>query len=412
MKPKSVRIASRILCLFVAIPALAQTASVRGASRDAQGAPIVGAQVEWRNQDTGRVYAISTNKNGEYFSPGIDPGNYTVTLNKDGKVLYSQKDIHVGIEELTLDIELKQIEQQNIQAAATNQGFSAEEIRKQQEEQANIARYNSKIKVINEKLKAAGDMMGAQPPRFDQAIAILTEVTQIAPDQDAVWYRLGVAHLKSANAQADDTEKTQHSTEAYNDLEKAIDLFKQRKRQGPPENSSKPPCSINGVCTHVEPVKAGEISDDHRLAVYYSNLGDAAARLGKNDEALKDFQQAAQLDLADAGTYYFDLGIILRNTAKSPDERKHAVEAFDKAIAADPDKAVAYYLKGEVLFGMVTTDSEGKIIPPPGAAEALEKYLELQPNGPYAEPAKSFLAALNNNVENSYGAKKDANKKK
>lgn len=284
--------------------------------------------------------------------------------------------------------------------------------KERQEEQANSQKINANLKAVNDKLKAAGDMMHAQPPRYDQAIAILTEATQIAPDQDAVWYRLGVAHLKSADAQADAVEKTKRSTEAYNDLEKAIDLFKQRKSQAPKENSSNLPCTVNGVCKHVEVRTTGEISDSHQLAVYYSNLGDAATQLGNHAEAVKDFQQAAQLDPADAGTYYFDLGIILRNAAKSTDERKQAVEAFDKAIAADPNKATAYYLKGEVLFGMVTTDGEGKITPPVGAVEALEKYLELQPNGPYAGPAKSFLAALGTTVESNDGVKDGAIHKK
>jgi len=261
--------------------------------------------------------------------------------------------------------------------------------------EVNIEKYKTNIKLVDEKLKAAGDMMHAQPPNYRQAIAILTEASQMAPDQDAVWYRLGVAYLGSANAQGDGAEKTRCYTEAYSDLKKAIDLSIQRKSQELQDISSKAPCNVEGVCTHVEHVKGGAISDNYKLAVYYSNLGDAAAKLGKSDEAIKDFQHSTQLDPADAGTYYFNEGIILRNAAKSMAERKQAAEAFDQAIAADPNKAADYYLKGEVLFGMATADSEGKVIPPPGAVEALQKYLQLEPNGPYADRAKSFLAALN-----------------
>jgi tetratricopeptide (TPR) repeat protein len=264
---------------------------------------------------------------------------------------------------------------------------------------------NVNIAAVDEKLKTAAEMMHAQPPNYDQAIATLTETTQMAPDQDGVWYRLGVAYLEWANAQTDPAEKTKCNAEAYHDLEKAIEVHGQRKTQERQENF-KPVCNVEGVCKHDVPVNVGDISDNHKLAVYYSNLGDAAARLGKNEEASKDFQQAAQFDPADAGTYYFDLGIILRNTAKTVDERKLAVEAFDKAIAADPNKAADYYLKGEVLFAMVTTDSEGKILPPPGTIEALQKYLALQPNGPYAQQAKSFLAALNTTNSSDNGSSK------
>lgn len=253
---------------------------------------------------------------------------------------------------------------------------------------------NADVEALDQKLKSAADMMGAQPPNFDQAITLLTEATKIAPNQDAVWYRRGVAFLQSAKAQSDAAESSRRTTEAYNDLAKAIDIYKQRNTRQPKEDSSKAPCNVEGVCTHVEQVKAGAISNQHKIAVYYSNLGDAAARLGKSDEASQDFKQAAQLDPADAATYYFDLGIILRNKAKTLNERRAAVEAFDKSIAADPNKAAAYYLKGELLIGMATTDSEGKVIAPPGTAEALQKFLELQPDGPRAEQAKSFLAVL------------------
>jgi hypothetical protein len=40
--------------------------------------------------------------------------------------------------------------------------------------------------------------------------------------------------------------------------------------------------------------------------------------------------------------------------------------------------------------------------------EALEKYLQLQPNGPNAEAAKSLLALLGSSLQTTY----DADKKK
>ena len=66
--------------------------------------------------------------------------------------------------------------------------------------------------------------------------------------------------------------------------------------------------------------------------------------------------------------------------------------AFDKSIAADPNKAEAYYQKGVNLINKATTDPKtGKVIPAPGTAEALNKYLELQPTGQFADGAKSML---------------------
>ncbi len=80
--------------------------------------------------------------------------------------------------------------------------------------------------------------------------------------------------------------------------------------------------------------------------------------------------------------------------------------AFDKSIAADPTKADAYYQKGVNLINKATTDKSGKVIPAPGTAEALNKYLELQPTGQFAEGAKGMLQYIGSSIETSYGAKK------
>ncbi len=82
------------------------------------------------------------------------------------------------------------------------------------------------------------------------------------------------------------------------------------------------------------------------------------------------------------------------------------MDAFDKAIAADPKNADAYYLKGSNLIGLAKTDSSNKVIAPPGTAEAFQKYLELQPNGPHAADAKSMLALVGSTLETTYGKKK------
>ena len=78
--------------------------------------------------------------------------------------------------------------------------------------------------------------------------------------------------------------------------------------------------------------------------------------------------------------YYYNLGAVLTNTGKLDD----AMQAFDKAIAADPNRADAYYQKGIILLGKAKIEGD-KTVAPPGTAEAFNKYLELQPTGQYAE---------------------------
>ncbi len=87
------------------------------------------------------------------------------------------------------------------------------------------------------------------------------------------------------------------------------------------------------------------------------------------------------------------------------------IAAFNKVIAADPNRADAYYWKGVNLIAKETMDKDNKVIAPPGTAEAFQKYLELQPTGTYAEGAKGMLASIGASVETSYGTRKKPVKK-
>jgi hypothetical protein len=92
---------------------------------------------------------------------------------------------------------------------------------------------------------------------------------------------------------------------------------------------------------------------------------------------------------------------------KSRRQTDATIAAADKAIAADPTKAIAYYLKGQALISKATVDPKTqKIVAPPGTAEAYNKYLELQPNGPMAPEAKSILAEIGEKVNTKYSAGK------
>jgi tetratricopeptide (TPR) repeat protein len=388
-----------VLCAALATPVLAQTGAlgtVKGVCKDDQGNPIADAQVVWHNDDNGRIYKLKTNKKGEYFSLGIEPGTYTITLTKDGKQLFTQSKEKVEVEEKQFDIDIKQQEKEQIQATAKQQGMTAEQVQQKLAEQKKVEQYNAGIKEVNEKLKAANTALQAQPPNYDSAIASLNEATQMVPNEDLVWYRLGAAYLDSTKALTDPAEKLKRNTEAYNDIKKAIDLKKNGPTPGAAPATKKPEETA---------------ADNARMAAYYDNLGGAAARLGKAEEAEDAYKQAAQLDPAHAANYYFNLGVVLHNTAKDADGKKQAAAAFDKAIAADPNKADAYYLKGTDLISLATADSSGKLSAPEGTAEAFQKYLALQPNGAHAEEAKQMLAALNANVETGYGKKATAKKK-
>ena len=401
---KRLTLLSVLLAMFsfaAVMPAFSQAGAlgtVKGVVKDDQGTPIPDAQVVWHNDDNGRVYKLKTNKKGEYFSLGIEPGKYTVTATtKEGKQVFSRSNENVQVEEHELNIDVQAEKQQQIKDTAKQTGLTPEQIQQKLEEQKKVESYNANIKQVNEKLRTANTDLAAQPPNYDGAIASLNEATQMAPNEGLVWFRLGSVYLDSAAHQTDPSEKTKRTTEAYNDLKKAIDLDKGSEQQNATGQPAKKPEEV--------------ATDKARSAAYYSNFGSAAARMGKGDEAVDAYKKAIELDPPHAASYYFNLGVVLHNTAKDADQRKQAMDAFDKAIAADPNKADAYYLKGTDGIALATQDSSGKLIPPPGTAEAFQKYLELQPNGSHAEECKQMLAALNATVETGFGKKSTPKKK-
>lgn len=125
------------------------------------------------------------------------------------------------------------------------------------------------------------------------------------------------------------------------------------------------------------------------MALMYTNQGNAYVKLKRNDEAIKAYTQAAQLSDHPA-TAWFNLCAIQYNLG----QMDGALAACDKAIAADPAKADAYFIKGSVLVSNSSVDSAGKTVAPAGTVEALQKYLALAPDGPHAADVKQMLDFL------------------
>ncbi|MFZ3264659.1 MAG: tetratricopeptide repeat protein [Terriglobales bacterium] len=353
------------------------TGSVKGVCRDVDGKPIAGAAVEWVGVETGHSYTLKTNNKGEYFSLGIVPGKYNLKLTKDGKQLWSINGIPVGLDEVDQDIDLKKEQVK----AAEGQGKTPEQIKADEEQRAKASKEQTTVTSLNAKLREASADSSAG--NYDQAIATLNEANAIDSTRDPVWAQLADAYRLSAPKQADLDQKKQRYEMAAADYQKAIDLRKASEQaQKDPKNSD-------------------------IMASLYNNMGEAYSKENKIDEAIAAYNQAAQAYPANAAVYYFNEGAVLTNSGKVDD----AIVAFDKVIAADPNKALAYYWKGINLIGKETTDKNNKVVDPPGTAEAFQKYLELDPNGPMAPTAKLMLDHIGSTIETSFGTKKKAVKK-
>jgi tetratricopeptide (TPR) repeat protein len=348
--------------------------TVKGVCKDVDGKPIAGAQVEWLNTENGRKYELKTNSKGEYFSLGIVPGKYKVTLSSAGKEIFHFGGVNVTLDETDLDFDMKKEQAATAQAA----GITPEQMKARQEQEAKVAKENTTIKSLNDKLAAA--KQAAEAGDFNTAVSTMSEATQIDPNRDLLWAKLGEYSIDAGGKATDAADKTKDYGDAVGDYQKAVDL-KQKALDAEP--SKKTP------------------DQTKTLASYYNNLGQAQSKAGKVDDAAKSYAQAAQVDPAGAAQYYFNAGAVMTNAGRADD----AIAAFDKAIAADPSRADAYYWKGVNLLGKATLKGD-KMVAPDGTAEALNKYLQLQPNGQFAEPAKQMLASIGATIETQYGNKK------
>jgi tetratricopeptide (TPR) repeat protein len=353
------------------------TGSVKGVCKDADGKPIAQAEVEWVGTETGHKYTLKTNNKGEYFSLGIVPGKYNVILRKDGKELFHINGISVGLDEFELPFDLKKEQA----AAAAGQGLTPEQVKALKEKQEEAAKTEAANKVVgslNDKLKAAAAASDAGD--FETAIATLNEANQIDATRDLIWFKLGDAYRMSGPKQTDPEQKRKRYEEAAAAYQKAIDL------RTASEAAQKDPDS------------------NKKMAAYYNNLADAYAKANKVDDAVANYNKAVALDPAGAGGYLFNVGAVFTNAGRVDD----AIAAFDKVIAADPTKADAYYWKGVNMIGKATLGKDNKMVAPTGTAEAFQKYLQLQPDGKMAQPAKDMLASIGATVETGYGKKKPA----
>jgi tetratricopeptide (TPR) repeat protein len=241
----------------------------------------------------------------------------------------------------------------NFDLSTKQAGGMSEEQKKQVEA---VQKHNEKVKTLNASLTQAKQLEEAG--NWDEAINVLQQATQVDPTQDLMWFKLGDAQRGAKKY-----------PEAIVSYQKAIEL-------------------------------------KSTVGAYHSNLADAYAKSGQTDKAIQEYAAAAAVEPANAATYYFNEGAVFTNTGKT----EEAVVAFDNAIKADPTKAAAYYWKGVNMMAKATTKGD-KMVAPDGTAQAFNKYLELDPTGPYADPAKQMLAMIGAPVQTSYGTAKTPKKK-
>jgi len=362
--------------------AWAQTTSFEGEVKGEDGQPLKGALVKIERTDIRGNYKVKTDKKGRYFHAGLPIGTYNLTCEVEGKDRDTVKGVRSRLGDPTpinFDLQEMKKKQDALRQAAEAGTLTDEQARQMSPEQKaaveKMMKDRQQAMAKNKELNDAFNqgMEALKAKQCEQAAQAFAKATEMDPKQVAVWGNLAEAYVCLAG------QKTGAESEAA--MTKGLESY----------------------------IKTLELKDD---AATRNNYALALARAKKFPEAQAELQKAAALDPPNAGRYYYNLGAVLTNI----NQLEPAGEAFRKAIEADPKYAPAQYQLGLYLVSKAQMSADGKLTPPPGTKEAFQKYLELEPTGPFSEQAKGMLASLDATVQTQYAnpnapAKKSTKKK-
>ena len=376
LRDLALSLAGMLMCAF---GALAQTAVMEGNVKGEDGKPVQGAVIKITRTDIKGNYQVKTDKKGHFLYAGLPLGMYDVSVEIGGAAKDSVKGVRLRSDMPPVDFDLarsaaggpgEQGGQPQPAAQDATRGMSAQqkaELEKQLKEREEAMKKN---KELNDAFNAG--MTAAQAKQWDQAIASFNKASELDAKQHVVWAQLAEAEMNFA--------ATKSGAEADAEAAKGLDAYQ----------------------------KAIELKPDD--AGYHNNFALSLAKAKKFPEAQAELTKAATLDPPNAGRYYYNLGALLVNSGQN----EPAGEAFKKAIDVDPSYADAQYQYGVFLLSKATVAADGKVTPVAGTAEAFQKYLQLKPDGPFADSAKQMLATLGTTLDTSYknpaGSKKGGKK--
>src|SRR5215469_5488309 len=363
MKLRNLALAATGLAIF-AFTALAQQGSMQGDVKGPDGKPMPGAMVKIDRTDIKAHYQVKSDKKGHYFHAGLPYGTYNVSIEVGGKDQVVTQGVPLrGGDPVNVPIDLSQAAQGQDQAKAqaaldATRGLSKEEKAAQEKATKEREEALKKNKELNDAFNAG--IAAGQAKQYDQAVASFTKASDLDSKQHVVWAQLAESEVNFAG--------TKSGADADAEMQKGLAAY----------------------------AKAIELKPDD--AGYHNNYALALARAKKFPEAQGELTKAATLDPPNAGRYYYNLGALLVNAGQN----EPAGEAFKSAIEKDPTYADAQYQYGVYLLSKATVGADGKVTPVAGTAEAFQKYLQLKPDGPFADSAKSMLASLGSTIDTQY----------
>jgi tetratricopeptide (TPR) repeat protein len=345
-----------VILLFLAATATAwaqaTAGKVQGTITDG-GKPVANADVVLTNIGNGRTFKMKSDKNGQVSGVGIPFGDYNEEVTAGEKRFKGTVRIQgEGGAVDNISVELT--------SGKPGAGPSKEELEKLKAEREKGLNINALISQYNAAQTAKN---------WQEAADILKKMIAAEPNRWEYQKALGDTQLNLG--------QYQESADTY---EKVIPLAENATKTDPKADPAKAKAAVAQMLT---------------------NEGNAYLKLKKNDKAIEAYTKAAAMD-PNPGTAYFNICATQYNTGNT----QGALAACDKAIAADPTRADAYFIKGSLMVGESKLDKDGKLQATPGTSEALNKYLELAPDGPHAGDVKAMLQAIGAKIETTYHERK------
>jgi len=383
---------------LAAMPALAQTPApaatqptgkIHGRITNPTGAAQTGGTVTL-NQGTKEVASFPVDPNGDY-TGSVAPGTYTLVYRTAG--MPADKDADkidnvkvIAGQDTAADDDMSR--EEYIKTLPEETRKQLEEMKKHNSEalkaNAVIKNLNADLKTVTTEIHdadgahaAAVQQLGPTAAKTDIAakeneiktakyndiVTLMSKDTQLRPQESVLWAYLGQGQMRLKKYE-----------DAETSFKKAIELDAASKKPRP---------DIEGL------VNAG--------------LGEIYARTNKVDQANAAYDAAVKADPTKAGFYYKNEAVIFSQVGNTDGQ----AQAADKAIAANAQDPIPYYLKGQALISKATVDPKtSRIVLPAGCGEAYQKYLELDPTGPYSADVKGILESAGQKINSSYKAGK------
>jgi tetratricopeptide (TPR) repeat protein len=299
-----------LLVLGAAVPAAAQTGTVRGKVVDEKGQPVAGAVIRIEAVDgMGRKFQVKSNNRGEFVQIGLAPGQYRFTAEKDG--LKDMAERRVSLDELALEFTLRK----------PGAADMSDEERKKAE--ARIAAVKGNF---------ADGVAFANQGKHDEAIAKFNEVLAEAPKCVECYTNIAAVHVQKKEydeaeaAYKKALEIAPSSAEAYSGL---ANLYNAQKRFDEAAEAS------------AQAAKLGAAAPGGASASVVFNQGVIAWNASRIPEAKKAFEEAVRLDPKMADAHYW-LGMAHLNEGNMPE----AAKAFQAYLDIAPTGQYAEQAKG------------------------------------------------------------------